>query len=694
MGGAFGQNDYIGIDKKKRNAFGKRWQKAMQQGFAAPAPKKNVTGLRPMDNNVIVPKPKPQPQPTYGKASSVWEAISGIKAPEQQAYETLETRDKFHRLFGGGGPVNISHTQNKDVARQYYQNLGYEAVDSTSNAQAHSRQYSQNDIDTLLKKAHGLHPDNIAPNANEWALNYFHQKLQSLTPEQRSYLSDPKVPEADKLIKLKDWTSFQTLDDVNEYARRVRQEAGSGVQAWGGWQGYRQHLENINKNDPYSHRIEAWTPERKKYLEQHGLNDEVIDPVLKDWYYFNQIWKHAPDDPRTEAYPYRHFQGDFEGFYKQRVKDLMTQGVIGKDFDVDEFLAGSQGYPEQPVTGGPHPAIFGGSSGLNYGTPYHKPGGGGGGELPATIKPLNVGMTDILNLLQLQNTYQPSKEAIEKLMNPYVATEPYREQLGSILNSLARRGVVNSTITSRAMERLGKVWLDRARELQERGILGAEELRRAAAAQGLTAKNLAARIALEKYLGDLNAWLRNKGMNLDEAYRRDALGERIREELFNEAFNTARFGWMANRQEWLDRWGALKDLMGMDERDWQRRIASYGALDDLFQRDRATAYQELFRLWSNMISGRYQIPTTTTTYSGGTSPFISFLAPAIGRAAGNVAEWGMDKILGILGMGAGAAASGAAGMGTAGATTLLADTLGSLGIGGTTASVLAGLAML
>ena len=652
MGGAFGQNNYIGIDKDKRNAFGKKWKKAIQEGFATTPTNPPATN----NNKVIFPKPKTQPTPkpnnTYGKASTVWEAISGIKAPENEALSTLETRDKFHKIFGGGGPVDISHTKNKNIAGQYYSNLGYQVIDSSqqtapSTTGTASTRLSQNDIDEMLKKVHGLYSDDLVPNANKWALDYFHKRLQSLTPEQRSYLSDPNVPEADKLIKLKDWTRFQTIDDVVEYAQRLKKE-GLSIRTLGGWQGYSNFLKQIKANDPYSQRIATWHPDRKKYLIEHGLTEEankIVDPVLTDWYYLNNAWKHGGDkDPKTLAYKYRRFKGDFEGFYKQRIKDLINEGVIGHGIDINKYLSGdiesgSYSYGSSPRIAPP-----------GYGNPQPT-GRYNTGNIPAVslgTGSLQDAMTNILNLLQLENTYKPSEEAINKLMNPYVATEPYKEQIGSILNKLASRGVVNSTITSKAMAKLGKEWLDRARELQERGILGAEELRKAAAAQGLTAKNLAARLALDKYATDLNAWLRNKSLDLDEAYKRDALGERIREALFDEAFNTAKFGWAANRQQWIDTIGAYKDLLGIEESDWSRKTGSYGALDELFQKDRDTLYRELFKLWNAMLSGRYQIPTTTTTYSGGVSPFISFLAPAIGRVAGNIGEAGLDAIINVI----------------------------------------------
>lgn len=702
----------------------KKWEKEIQEGFTTAPTNPPATN----NDSVVFPKPKTQPAPkpnnTYGNASAVWEAISGIKVPENKALSTLETRDRFHKIFGGGGQVDISHTKNKDIAGQYYSNLGYHVIDNSqqtassttgTSSTSNSAGLSQNDIDEMLKKIHGLHPDNLAPNANKWALDYFHKRLQSLTPEQRSYLSDPNVPEADKLIKLKDWTSFQTIDDVNEYAKRLKEEEGIGAGAFGGWQGYNEFLKQVNANDPYSQRISTWHSDRSKYLSEHGLTADAqntIDPILYDWYFINQQWKQGADnDPKTLAYRYKNFQGDFEGFYKQRIKDLINEGVIGHDIDINKYLSGDiepgsyfYGYnPEitPPGYSNPQPTA-------TIENPPPKPIPIQNNDIDNTLitlpdaNKLQDVMTNILNLLQLENTYKPSEEAINKLMNPYVATEPYKEQIGSIMNKLANRGVINSTITSNALEKLSRTWLDRARELQERGILSAEELKKAAAAQELTAKNLAARLALDKYMTDLNAWLRNKSidldawlrnknLDLDEAFRRDTLGEEIRKTLFDEAFNTAKFGWMTNRQQWLDTIEAYKDLLGIEESDWSRKTGSYGTLDELFQKDRDTLYRELFKLWDAMLSGRYQIPTTITTQSGGVSPFISFLAPVIGKATGNIAEAGLGAILDALGIGAG---NTAAGMGTTGATTLLADTLGSLGIGGTTAGILAGLAML
>ncbi len=637
-----------------------------------------------------------------GFSTALWEAISGTKWPydEEKANQWASANEKFMNLFGGikpgQGTINVSKTANPTAVASYYRNKGYNVTgfhgDNTGSGElkpatpsgytkegnpifggifvgnknynyyqpqkktASNKSWNQT-IDELLTKAHGLHPNDLAPNANKWALNLFHQQLANLSENQRRYLADPNISDTEKVVRLKEWTGFKTLDDVNEYARRLKEEEGSGATAFGGWGGYQNFLHQVNENDPAKLRYSSWSPQWEENLKKYGLESTDADPILKDWYYFNQIWKHSPNDTRTEAYPYRRFQGDFEGFYKQRVKDLMAQGKIGQNFDLQKYLSGEKAL--SPLiggfeTGGAYPPSFRYTRG---GMRYAGNGGrgvrrSGGAGMPVSPQSFQGTMTDILNLLQLADTYKPLDKSIQRLMNPEVAIQPYKERIGSLLNQMSRRGVINSTVLERELNKITQSWLDRARELQEKGILGAEELRKAAATQGLTARNLAANLALGKYQTDLNAWLRNKGLDLDEAYRRDVLGEQIRKALFDEAFKTTVYGNEWNRQRWLDTVGALKDITGIEEGDWKKEFGSYSMLDELLKKDRQMFLSGLYDLWHTMISGRYSVPSETRTESGGTSPFVSLLAPAIGQITGNIGEGllnkGMDMIKGIF----------------------------------------------
>ena len=575
-----------------------------------------------------------------GFSTALWEAISGKPWPydEEKANKNWKVQQDFMRTFGGitpgHGTINVSKTANPAKAAELYKQAGYNVVGAPSNTA------NTTDINTLLIKAHQLHGPKLAPTATRFALDLFHKQLNELTPEQRAFLADPKVSDANKIAQLANWTGFKTLDDVNQYAVYARQDMGKGAQAFGGWKGYFDYLKQKEAENPYRIAARSWTLADEEALKKYGVDKGAwhYDPAKYAWYFVNQQWKQGVDDPKSWAHRYRAYKGDYEGFRRAFLQDLMYEGKIGQPFDIESYIGSGQ--PSSSVgSGGAYryggTGTYAGVAPPGYGNPQP---GGGGVMYPQSMTSI---MTDLLNMMQLENLYQPSKEALDVLMHPYKSTQDYQEALGMVLNQLSKRGVVNSTLTTRAMEKLGRSWMERARELQERGVLGAEQLRQAAAAQGLTAKNLAARVALDKYLGDLNAWLRNKSLDLDEAYRRDALAEKIRESLWNEAFAATRWGADYARQRWLDEIMGLKTLTGMEEDDWKRVIGAYGTLNDLYNTNRRTLFSDLFRLWNTMISGRYQIPSSTTTYSGGVSPFISFLSPVIG----DVAEAGMDAIL-------------------------------------------------
>lgn len=78
----------------------------------------------------------------------------------------------------------------------------------------------------------------------------------------------------------------------------------------------------------------------------------------------------------------------------------------------------------------------------------------------------------------LRTYYKPSEEFVRTMENPYLSMLPYKEKIGDVLNRLASRGVVNSTVTQRALEKIGQYALERGRELKSQTLAALEEARR------------------------------------------------------------------------------------------------------------------------------------------------------------------------------------------------------------------------
>ena len=78
----------------------------------------------------------------------------------------------------------------------------------------------------------------------------------------------------------------------------------------------------------------------------------------------------------------------------------------------------------------------------------------------------------------LQVPYVPSEDFIRTMQEPYLSMLPYKEKIGKAINELARRGVLNSTITQRTLSDIGRWALERGAELRTRTLPLLEEARR------------------------------------------------------------------------------------------------------------------------------------------------------------------------------------------------------------------------
>ena len=85
----------------------------------------------------------------------------------------------------------------------------------------------------------------------------------------------------------------------------------------------------------------------------------------------------------------------------------------------------------------------------------------------------------------LQEYYQPSREFEQEARNPYLSMLPFQEKVGGLLNQMAQRGVVNSSITQNALNQLGRWTVERGRELRFHGLSALEAARQASLADQL-----------------------------------------------------------------------------------------------------------------------------------------------------------------------------------------------------------------
>jgi len=219
--------------------------------------------------------------------------------------------------------------------------------------------------------------------------------------------------------------------------------------------------------------------------------------------------------------------------------------------------------------------------------------------------------------ISLPEGYHPSEEFTEAMKDPYVSMLPFQEKVGSALNDLAAKGVVNSSITQNAMNQLGRWATERGQELKTQGLMALEAARQQEALDALKRA---------QYESEYN--LRRSGLlaELEKA----AEAETIKNALLSEQLNQA------------------------SSADALKRALLEEDLSRISQASQNEQLDRLFNLWSVLYQGRMGTPTTVTSYS---NPNSGLLSQMLGTATG----LGLGYLLGPAG-GFGAIASGLGGL--------------------------------
>ena len=267
--------------------------------------------------------------------------------------------------------------------------------------------------------------------------------------------------------------------------------------------------------------------------------------------------------------------------------------------------------------------------------------------------------------------YKPSEEYQEAMRNPYLSMKPYEEKFGQLLNRYAQRGILNSTITQNALKELGQALAERAQELrtstlnlleQAKQLSSSDQWRRALALEQLTKSGLEnwnlARLRQEEIK------LEAKGLSERAREFEKQLAERSR-----EFESTMDWRYWQTLKDWEERQRMLDKQLEEQQREFDRQLEekkrefdsrvqldvaslwqqalgqSYGSYrqgaaaweSELYNRW-LQSWQRPYTLWHTMYAGRFGVPTTVTTQSGGSGLFENVLGIGLGTLASEGAK--------------------------------------------------------